>query len=193
MMPDAASSHQLDSLTLLFRALHSCRHASPSFLKKVAQRLRLLEAILSAAQERNAFVVPVESVVLDEIHRTFSNNIVVHGDGTSSPGTGLCPAQQDELGFIRSLIAELARLAEDGNTQVVRDLGYQFHNACCGLLNNQPHDRDSAMWFLHFAAGYWDELSVEMRAAFCKIARVDPHAAGRLVRSKGFAYGRLDY
>jgi len=49
------------------------------------------------------------------------------------------------------------------------------------------------MWFLHFAAGYWDELSVEMRDAFCKMARVEPRAADRLVHSEGFADPRLDY
>lgn len=192
-MSDEPSSCQLDSLRLLFRALHRCRHASPSTLNKLAPGLQLLQGILATVQNRNAFVFSVEPMVLDEIGRTITKNPVLIPEDANSSGTGLSPAQRELLGCVRSLVAELARLAEGGNCQVVRDLGYQFHNLSSSLRDHRQCDGEAAMWFLRFAAGDWDELSVEMRDAFCKIARVDPHAAERLVRTNGFAEPRMDY
>ena len=159
----------------------------------LAEGLQLLERILARVQSGKGFVLPVDAAVLDEINRTGTKSRVVVPDGTNAPGAGLSPAQRELLGFARSLVAELARLAEAGNTQVVRDLGYEFHNLSSSLRRHEQYDRDTAMWFLRFAAGYWDELSVEMRDAFCKIARVDTNEAERLVRSKGFADQRFDH
>jgi hypothetical protein len=185
-MSDTPES-QLDSLNALYWGFQICRHAHPDSLTRVIPRLQSLHVTLASVQYRDTFVITVESAVIDEI-----SGGVVQGGPARSEVTSLSPTQRAVLDFVQILVAELVRLAESGNTAALRGLGYQFHNLPAALRADRPYDRSTDSGSFRVAAAHWDELSLEMRTAFCEYVGVDLSNAERLVRGNGFA-DTMDY
>jgi hypothetical protein len=151
----------------------------------VARRLQLIGATLATAQHRNAFLLPLEPPIFNELSRSLA--AITSPEPANASAKGLSIAQRDVLDFLQVLLAELARLAKNGNLQAVRGFGYQYHNLPSALRYDQPYDRSPHSGSFEVAAAHWDELSADMRHAFCEYAGVNPVTADRLVRQKGFA------
>jgi hypothetical protein len=183
MTLETQASFQFDSIKLLYLGFQECRHAHPDRLTwAIPRRLQFLSATLAVVQQRGAFVVPIDPADLDQIPK----GILL--EGSASPeATSLSPTQRSTLDFVQILLAELVRLAESGNIQAVRGLGYQFHNLPPALRADRPYDRCADAGSLRVAAAHWDKLSSEMRNAFSKYVGVDPATIDGLVRGEGFA------
>lgn len=186
-MPDPLATSHLDSLELMYRAFQRCRHSGPDARPTLVRLLRRLHAVLATVRQCNAFVVGVEPAALSEIPGPIGQEVIVCLEATSAPGAGLSPGQREVLDLVQTLVVELVRLVESGNTPAVRGLGHAFHNLPSSLRAEQPYDRGGKLGWLQIAAGYWDDLSSEMHDAFCRFAGVDLPTVERLMRREGFA------
>jgi hypothetical protein len=206
MTSETQASFQLDSIKLLSDGFQHCRHADPEGLtREIPRRLQFLSATLAAVQQRGTFVVPIGPADLSQIpewilledsptrpQRPPSTKFMERWPRTAGATKSLSPTQRSALDFVQILVADLVHLAESGNIQAVRGLGYQFHNLPPALRDDSAYDRSADAGSLRVAATHWDQLSSEMRDAFSIYVGVDRAAIDGLVRAKGFA-DRMDY
>jgi hypothetical protein len=181
-MSDTQESLRVDSLVVLYHGLQICRHGRQDYLTRMIRHLQSLHTILAAVLRRDAFVIPVDSAVVDGIP-----GCVARDDTARAELPSLSPRQRVVVAFVQILVAEFVRLAQSWNIAALRGLGYQFHNLPAALRVDRPYDRSTDSGSFRVAAAHWDELSWEMRTAFCQYVGVDPSDAERLVRSNGFA------
>jgi hypothetical protein len=181
-MSDTQDSLQVDSLMVLYHGFQMCRHSHQDSLTRMIRCLQALHTILAAVQRRDTFVIPVDSAVVDGIA-----GCVAQDDTARAEVPSLSTTQQVVIAFVQILVAEFVRLAQGGNIAALRGLGYQFHNLPAALHVDRPYDRSTDSGSFRVAAAHWDELSWEMRTAFCQYVSVDPSDAEQLVRSDGFA------
>jgi hypothetical protein len=186
-MSDITESLQFGSLWVLYLGFQMCRHANPDSLTRAIPRLQSLHGTLAAVQYRDTFDITVDSAEIDERPEG-----VVQVGTSHTEVRSLSPTQRAALAFVQILVAELVRLAERGNTAALRGLGYQFHNFPAALRADRPYDRSTDSGSFRVAAAHWNQLSLEMRTAFCEYVGVDLSSAERLVRSNGFA-DTMDY
>jgi hypothetical protein len=173
---------QFDSLTMLYYGLIGCRHGHQDSLTELIGSLQVLQTILAAVQRRDTFSIPIDFEVVDEIPGCLAQDDIAPAEVTS-----LSPTQRVVVAFVQILVAEFIHLAQSGNIAALRALGYQFHNLPAALQVDRPYDRSTDSGSFRVAAAHWDELSWEMRTAFCRYVGVDPSDAERLVRTDGFA------
>jgi hypothetical protein len=172
----------LDTTNFMFEVFQSCRHA----LIRTGTALNLQLEIIEMMKHQQSYVIelPNNWIHSDDVDKraivTAAQPRILRILRRQSPP----PLDAKLFSLIYVSTHELNRLWGLGKKQAVRRLGYALHNLPSLLRNPDHFDLESYVYSIRIAAWHWNELSVEMRRAFCEIMELEAEVTDSLVNSE---------
>jgi hypothetical protein len=172
----------------MYGVFQQCRHGRTD----CGELLTLLGSILVYVNRQQRFLVEVPDylvpdkwvkAVRDDTERAISymrnRNQEVRDD--------LSARNQVMFSLIEVGTRELHRLCAVQATIAVRSLGYAFHVIPDLLRTPEEFSPKSYRFCFRVISAHWEELSLEMREAFCEIVGLKLESADTLIKSPGFS------
>lgn len=165
-----------------------CQHARPA----CGELLVLLSNILDVVKQQRRFLVEVPDAIVPDkwikAVRDDTERAILYTRGLKQAvRDDLSPRNQALFSLIDVGTRELQRLWAVQATFAVRSLGYAFHVLPDLLRTPEEFSPKSYRFCFRVISPHWNELSLELPGAFCKIVGLQLKSADTLVKSPGFA------
>src|SRR5258708_31128556 len=171
----------IDTTDIMYGTFQSCRHA----LHHTGTALNLLAETLEMVKQQGMFVVEDSDEWVNK--NNLQRLVVSPGDNTKQDNS-LSPASERLFSLLYIGAQELQRLWALEAKQAVRCLGYSFHFIPAILRTPEEFSPEGYMTCFRLIAYHWDQLSVEMRQAYCKILDLEFEVATKLATSPGYSF-----
>ena len=179
---------EIDSPSLMYGTFQRCSHARPD----CDELLTLLSSILVVVNQQQRFLVEVpDHLVPDKwvkaVHDDTQRASLYVRSLKQEVRDDLSARNQALFSLIEVGTRELQRLWAIQATFAVRSLGYAFHVLPNLLRTPEEFSPKSYRFCFRIISAHWNDLSLEMREAFCKVVGLKLESADTLIKSPGFA------